>query len=353
MFKNNSYPQGIEEDKEDLDNPIEEQDICKAIKQLPNGKTPGSDGLPVEFYKVFWINIKKMVTDSINRATHTGEMSIEQRRGILSLVPKKDKDVRRLKNWRPIALLNADYKIMAKILAMRLQVVIPYLISTDQSGCIKGRSTFNNIRSMIDVIDHVNMQKLPGIMFFIDYEKAFDTVSWNFLYKTLKALNFGPFLIDCIKMLYRNINTCVTNNGHLSQFFHPSRGIRQGCPASALLFILIVETLANSIRNNNRINGIKINRTIFKISQYADDTCLFLADEGSLSLVLIILDKFSKCSGLVMNRDKSEALWIGISSNYRHRPCNLRYATDSVRCLGVLINNNTETMIKENCTKRF
>jgi hypothetical protein len=114
-------------------------------------------------------------------AIDRGELSIEQKRATLTLVPQKDKDVRYLKNWRPISLLNADYKILSKVLAMRIQKVIPYLINYDQSGCIKNRSTFTNIRSIFDVINYVNEQKTTGIISFIDYEKAFDTVNLNFL----------------------------------------------------------------------------------------------------------------------------------------------------------------------------
>jgi hypothetical protein len=345
--------QVTDEDKESLDTDITDDDIAKALKELPTKKSPGTDGLPVDFYKFFWPDIKHLVCKSIKHAIHRGEMSIDQKRATLTLLPKKDKDVRYLKNWRPISLLNADYKILAKVLAMRIQKVIPYLINHDQSGCIKNRSTFTNIRSIYDVINYINENKRTGIITFIDYEKAFDTVNWKFLYKCLKAFNFGDKYIAAIKTLYNNIETSVSNNGYSSQFFKPSRGIRQGCPLSALLFIFVVETLANSIRKNPRIQGIKIGDTMWKISQYADDTTFFLNDEHSMSLTLLVIEMFSKCSGLKINRDKSEAMYIGVSSNFRHKVGNIKWTNNYIKCLGVYIHKDIDKATQYNIREKL
>ena len=142
--------------------------------------------------------------------------------------------------------------------------------------------------------------------------------------------------------MYNDIETCVMNNGHASPFFKPTRGIRQGCPVSANIFILIVEILACAIRNNPRIAGILIQNQEFKISQYADDTCLYLSDQESLKAALIVIELFSKCSGLKINKDKSDAIWIGASSNFRHKTCGLRCPKKPVKCLGVSLCNNIE-----------
>jgi endonuclease/exonuclease/phosphatase family metal-dependent hydrolase len=341
------------EDQTELEQDITDIEIANALKELPVHKSPGGDGFPVDFYKFFWPDIKILVCNSIRHAIQKGELSIEQKRAVLTLVPKKDKDIRLLKNWRPISLLNADYKILAKVLAIRMQNVIPYLVNQDQSGCIKNRSTFGNIRSIIDIINYVNDQKNTGIIAFIDYEKAFDTVNWAFMYDCLKHLNFGDNFISKIKVLYNNIETCVTNNGNSSRFFHPTRGIRQGCPVSAMLFIMVVEILANAIRNNPRINGIKIGNNEWKIGQYADDTSLFLNDEQSLTLSLTLIDMFSKCSGLKMNRDKSESMYIGSSSNFRHKTSTIKWTNGHVKCLGIYINNNNEKAAEYNIKQKF
>jgi hypothetical protein len=186
---------------------------------LLNGRSPGEDGISIEFYKFFWNNVKELVIKSIRYAIETKNMSNDQKRGVLSLIPKQDKDIKLLKNWRPITLLNADYKIFAKATASKLQHVLPKIISNDQAGCMKGRSTYTNIRSAIDIINYVNENNLHGILTYIDFEKAFDSVNWNLMYKVLNAFNFGENFINSIKTRYTGITSCVMNNGHTSSYF--------------------------------------------------------------------------------------------------------------------------------------
>jgi len=138
-----------------------------------------------------------------------GELSIEQKRGVLALIPKKDKYIRKQKNWRPISLLNSDYKLIAKILAKCLQKVLPFIISPDQSGYLKRRFIGNNIRSILDIIDFTDIYNKHGMVVFLDFEKAFDTVKWDFMYNCLDAFNFGPFFKKCVSTVYKHILTCV------------------------------------------------------------------------------------------------------------------------------------------------
>jgi hypothetical protein len=340
-----------DDEKEELDDDVTMDEIAAAVKDLATDKSPGSDGITPEFYVHFWPKINIYVTDSINHAITTQKLSIDQRRGILTLIPKKDKDVRYIKNWRPLSLLNTDYKLLAKILATRLQKVLDSIISLDQSGCIKGRSTFTNIRSTVDIINYANENHLPGILAFIDFEKAFDTVNWNFIYRTMEKMNFGPYFINCFKTLYNDISTMIINNGHLSQSFNPTRGIRQGCPISANVFVIIVEILAEAIRQNQRIIGIRIGNKTYKIAQYADDTVIYLTDVDSLKEVFSILELFSRCSGLKANREKSEAMWIGASSNYRHTPLDIKWPEHPIKCLGIYIQNDTKKIVENNFNK--
>jgi len=108
----------------------------------------------------------------------------------------------------------------------------------------------------------------------------------------------------------------VINYGHATEFFQISRGIRQGCPISALLFLLIAETMANRIRNKKEINPVNINGCTIGITQMADDTTLFLKDLLSVRNALNLLERFSKVSGLNLNKDKTEAVFFGLSSLY-------------------------------------
>jgi hypothetical protein len=344
--------QGLaDEDKEELECPITIEEISKAIKDLATNKSPGTDGLSSEFYVYFWPQIQNLVWESINYAIENNRLSIDQRRGILTLIPKKDKDSKYVKNWRPLSLLNTDYKIYAKTLATRLQKVMDEIIDYDQSGCIKGRSTFSNLRSTIDIINYTEKLNLPGILAFIDFEKAFDTVKWPFIYKVFHKMNFGPYFIKCVKILYNDIMTSIANSGHLSEFFNPTRGIRQGCPISANIFVTIVEILASAIRQNPKIIGIQIGDKMYKIAQYADDTVIYLTDLDSLKIVFTVLDLFKKCSGLKANRDKSEAIWIGASSNFKHKPMGIKWPETPIKCLGIYIQNDTSKLIDNNFNK--
>jgi hypothetical protein len=161
-------------------------------------------------------------------------------------------------------------------------------------------------------------------------------------------MNFGKIYIDYIKSLYKDICSHVANRGSLGESFEPGRGIRQGCPISANLFIIIVEIMASAIRQNPNILGIKIGQKDCKISQYADDTCIYVADTDSLLTVFEILENFSICSGLKVNREKSEAMGIGACSNYRHKQIGIKWPTNPIKCLGIYICNDTNRMRSDN-----
>ena len=206
-------------DKEVCEQKINIDECYQCLQKFPNNKSPGSDGISVELYKYFWKEINSYLMASYNYSFENNLLSIDQCRALLVLIPKGEKDIRLLKNWRPISLLNVDYKILAKVLATRLQKVISQLVSPDQTGYIKGRYIGDNVRTMLDILELTNHQADPGIMVIIDFEKAFDTISWSFLYKTLDYFNFGPVFKKYIQLLYTSPECSVTNNCHQSEFF--------------------------------------------------------------------------------------------------------------------------------------
>ena len=156
----------------------------------------------------------------------------------------------------------------------------------------------DNIRTIVDLIEITQQNKVPGLIALLDFEKAFDTVKWSFLHNTLLAMNFGNNFCKWIKIIYTDICSCCMNNGHSSRYFKPARGIRQGCPVSALLFVLVAEILATNLRTNANISGISISNTELIVSQLADDTSLFLNNESPLEAAIDLLTSFSKVSGL-------------------------------------------------------
>lgn len=177
-----------------------------------------------------------------------------------------------------------DYKIFAKCIASRLGGVISKLISPDQSGFMAGRFIGINLRNTQDNIDSCLESNDGGLIISLDYASAFDMLDRTFLSKALKSYNFGPNFIKWVEIMYGGAEGCVINNGVSSGWFRMAAGLRQGCPASPLLFILAVEKFSHAIRENNLISGITINGNSYKISQNADDTTLFLKDGESLEL---------------------------------------------------------------------
>ena len=178
---------------------------------------------------------------------------------ILRLIPKHGKDLTYLKHWRPISLLNTDYKILAQALALRLQKVLPKIISPDQNAYITGRFIGVNIRTIIDSIVFSSQNKLNTILAFLDFEKAFDKIRWDFVDKCLLQFGFGPNFRKWITIMYTDISSAVINNGYTTPFFKLHCGIRQGCPMSALIFILAVETLSRTIKKTDTYKVLRLN----------------------------------------------------------------------------------------------
>ena len=282
----------------------------EALKKFPNGKSPGNDGLTAEFYKTFWNLLGQQLTDSLNYSFEHSELSTSQKQAIIKLIDKKDRDRRYIKNWRPISLLNVDMKIASKALALRLEKILPEIIQADQYAYVKGRTIFDAIRTIDDIMEFTKIQQLSGLMVAFDFEKAFDSLSWSFLFRALQSFNFGESFIRWVTVLYCNISSCVLNNGFSSQLFDVRRGVRQGDPLSAYLFIIALEVLLVKIRSDDGIKGIVVDKEI-KLAAFADDLTTFLRDVNSLENLSATLHRFGICSGLKLNAEKTEALWLG------------------------------------------
>ena len=146
----------------------------------------------LSFLIFFWKDLGAFLVRSINYGFHTGEMSVTQRRGIITCIPKENKPKRFVKNWRPITLLNTVYKIASSCIAERIKNVLPKIIGEEQKGFLTGRYIGENIRMLYDVLAFTESHDLPGIVMLIDFEKAFDSISWSFIKKTLDFFDFGP-----------------------------------------------------------------------------------------------------------------------------------------------------------------
>jgi len=234
-------------------------------------------------------------------------MSSSQKQAIITLIEKKGKDRNYLENWRPKSLISVDAKIASRVILARTIKVLPEIIHANLSGYVKGRFIGEAARSILDVMDFTKKENIPGILLFIDSEKAFDSVDWNFMLKCLDVFGFGPNLIGWVETFYRNISSCVLNNGTCTPYFELQRGVRQGDPLLPYLFIIEAEILAIAIRSRPNIQGLKIGQDEFKLVQYADDLTMFVPDLECAQRDFCLLDQFESCSGLKVNNSKTEA----------------------------------------------
>ena len=287
-------------------------ECLKTLQLFEGNKSPGNDGLTVEFYKAFWHVIGDLMVDSLNYAYECGELSNSQKQAIITLIEKKDKDRRKISNWRPISLINVDVKIGSKAIAKRLEKVLPHIIHHNQNAYVKGRSNFDAVRTIEDILEFTERMQIAGKMIAIDFQKAFDSVDRDFLFNTLIAFNFGPSFLQWIHMFYTNISSCVLNNGFSTRLFEVQRGVRQGDPLSPYFFIMVLEILAIAIRENNNIRGIKAGNEKIKLDIFADDRTAFLMDDRSLINLLEQTGNFGLYAGLNINYDKSEIMLMVI-----------------------------------------
>lgn len=332
-------PKLSSEESKSLEGEITLEEASIALKQMGNGKSPGSDGFGPEFFKFFWKDLGPLVVRALNEAFREGELSSTQKQGLVICIPKGDKPREYLKNWRPISLLNTIYKIGSSCIANRLKTVLPSLINEDQTGFVPKRYIGDNIRLIYDVMRYLDMKNKPGLMLSLDFEKAFDSLDWGFMFKVLKSYGFGYDICKWVSTFYNNIKSTVIVNGQCTSWFSVNRGCRQGDPISPYLFILSVEILAIMIRENKDIRGIYIGNIEHKISQFADDAQLLNdGDEGSFEKTIDVIKTFGQISGLFLNAEKTQVIWLGSKKNCQTQflpHMKLQWNPESFKILGI------------------
>ena len=216
-----------------LERHISDQEIFIAISQMNVNKSPGIDGIPVEFYFKYWDIIKIELSQIIRNIITGTSLQSKQRKAIITLIPK-DGDNTLLKSWRPISLICSDVKIVAKILANRLKPLMPNIISEDQY-CVNSKSIVECNAKMRDILYYSNSNNITGALINLDWEKAFDRFDWNFLVRIMEKMGFTKFIINWLMNLYTNITSACLINGYITREFNIQRGVRQGCPMSMLV----------------------------------------------------------------------------------------------------------------------
>ena len=342
-----------EEDKAFLDKMPSLSEVDEIVKLPKENKSPGLDGIPIEFYRKFWGKLRSLYYAMINETWRDRILPYTTRTSVLSTLFKDD-NRKILKNYRPLSLTNCDYRIIAMLFSNRLDKVLPKIINFDQSAYLKERFIGTSVRNIIDLYEYCEKTDKPGALLLADFKKAFDSLEHNFIVSVLKRFNFGINFISWLSILYNGVQFKVKNNGWISQSYSMERGLRQGCSLSALVFIIIVEVLAIKIRSDKNILGIEIGANEHKLIQYADDTTVCVRNLDSINYVVKAFEMFGICSGLQLNLSKTKGIWLGNLKQHGYRVYNnIIFTGNPIKCLGIYIGHKKEKCYKLNWERKL
>uniref|UniRef100_A0A452HFR9 Reverse transcriptase domain-containing protein n=1 Tax=Gopherus agassizii TaxID=38772 RepID=A0A452HFR9_9SAUR len=269
-------------DRDRLELPLTLAKFSEALRHMPTNKSPGLDGLTVEFYRVFWDVLGPDLVTVWAEALQSGVLPLSCRRAVLALLPKRG-DLRDLRNWRPVSLLSTDYKIVAKAISMRLGSVLADVVHPDQTYTVPGRTIFDNLSLVRDLLELGCRDGLSFALLSLDQEKAFDRMDHGYLLGTLRAFGFGPLFVGFLQVLYASAECLVRLNWTLTEPVSFGRGVRQGCPLSGQLYTLAIEPFLCLLRK--RLTGLVLRELGLRLvlSAYADDVLLVVQDPGDLA----------------------------------------------------------------------
>ena len=322
-----------------LEEEVGQNEIYQAVRDMNLNKSPGIDGIPIEFYVKYWNIIKSELTVIIQNIIKGTLLNDNQRKAIITLLPK-DGDLTLLKTWRPISLICCDVKIVAKVLARRLKPLMYSLLSENQH-CVVGRSIVECNTKIRDIMYYSGKNNITGAIINVDWEKAFDRVNWEFLIKIMKRMRFPNVIINWILTLYTNIQSLCLVNGNFTDTFNIYRGVRQGCPLSMLFFVIFQNPLYVAIENANKIKPIVIPGNNISELGYADDTNLFVCDDNSILEIFKIFNQFEKATNSKINIRKTKIYGYGKWANRRNWPiADLKVEVEYFSTLGIVFSTN-------------
>ncbi|KAH7961180.1 hypothetical protein HPB52_005185 [Rhipicephalus sanguineus] len=317
------------------DSPLVEEELLAALKSMKRNRSPGSDGLTVEFYVKFWKVLGKPFTTLVNRLLREGTLSATQREGLITLLCKDESRRTDLRAWRPITLLNCDYKLIAKCLSVRLTPVLSTVLGPYQACCVPGRSCQLHGFAIRDLIEWANARNLSGILCSFDQEKAFDVISHRYLFKVLREAGFSGQFISMVRALYSRPSSAVVIQDRISEPFDVGRGVRQGDPLSPALYVLAFEPLLQRLSSDNSIGRFPLppGSPPVALFAYADDLSIVVPDEATVCTVLDVMEGYCSASGARINRSKSVVMYLN-SAPSSPRPVHGLPVQQRLRILG-------------------
>lgn len=332
---------------------ITAEEVMEAISSFKNGKSPGSDGLPIEYYKAYKKELVPILVASYNWTLNKHKIPPSWSEAIITVIHKQGRNKELCGSYRPISMLNVDYKIYTKIIANRLAKITDDMIEEEQTGFIVGRQTHDNIRRAIHIVEQAHRTKTSTLVVSIDAEAAYDRVSWRFLYAVLRRFGFNEEAIHCVKSLYQHPTARVKVNGSLSNRFELYRSARQGCALSPTLFTYFIEPLAQAVRQHEGIRGVMSGGGEHKIGLFADDVITFLErPDESLPVLDKIIREFGRFSGYKINITKTQVLTLNYKPKKEIQEAfKFNWNQKSIKYLGVNITKHISTLFEANYGK--
>ena len=293
-----------------------EKEIKDALFQMEHNKAPGPDGFPAEFYQKFWEVIKGDLF-LMFQELHSGDLPLFSLNfGVITLIPKVQ-EANVIQKYRPICLLNVSFKIFTKVATNRLSLVADKVVSPTQTAFLRGRNILEGVVILHETIHELHRKKMSGVVFKIDFEKAYDKVKWPFLLQALRMKGFSTKWISWVRSFISGGSVAVNVNDDVGNFFQTRKGLRQGDPLSPILFNIVADMLSVLVKrakDQGQISGV-VPHLIdggLSILQYADDTILFLDNDLEKARNMkLLLCAFEQISGLKINFYKSELICFG------------------------------------------
>ncbi len=346
------------------------EECALSLRLSKNGTAPGLDGIPFEVWKTLHarhvedarfpgrakFDAVRLLTAAFQDVhTHGVDARTGFARGWIAPIYKEKGERTRVVNYRPITLLNTDYKVLSKCLAVRLAHVAPDIIHRAQAGFVPGRKIQNHTQLARMMMHWAEANDENGAIVALDQEKAYDKIAHDYLWRVLEKFGIPESLIKMLKSLYAHAETSIMINGILSRTYRVYRGVRQGDPLSCLLFDLAIEPLSAMIRKSD-IEGFDIPRCgeTLKAVLFADDTTVYLSSRDDFSMLQCVLDTWCSAAKARFNMGKTEIIPIGnpdfreeMAATYRHtgawknypKGVHMAQEGEAVRILGAFFGN--------------